>query len=462
MSPEYDVIVVGAGIAGMSTALSLQQMGASVALLEKMEALGGSSAMSGGFFAFSGTEEQKNLGVEDSLEQFRADLIALGDGAADERLIDAYLANQQDTYTWLKDNGVEFREIEVSSGQSAARSHHTDIKRVLQSLAERFRQEGGHLLLGHAVLELLTENDRVTGVQVVHAGKTTNFGATSGVVLASGGFSRGRDLLQTFAPDQLKAIPYGGLGNTGDGLKMAWRLGAGLADMGYVAGTYGSHPDTGLDFHELLTAYYMGAIIVNQRGERFVDESKSYKILGRECLKQPGGLGFEVFDRHVRAKSHPVPLNDIEMVENIGHIFKADSLEELAQKAGIDVDGLLETVKRYNSAVRGEISDPLGRASLVNGVGSMVPVEEGPFYAYPAKTLMTTTYCGVTITPEAEVRRIDESVIDGLYAVGEVTGGFHGAAYMTGTSLGKGAVFGRIAARQLSRVGNATAPAGAQ
>jgi fumarate reductase flavoprotein subunit len=88
-------------------------------------------------------------------------------------------------------------------------------------------------------------------------------------------------------------------------------------------------------------------------------------------------------------------------------------------------------------------------------------IEEGPFYAYPAKTLMTTTYCGVTITPEAEVRRVDGTVVDGLYAVGEVTGGFHGAAYMTGTSLGKGAVFGRIASRQLADATKATAPAGA-
>src|SRR5690348_15429056 len=93
MSPEleYDVVVVGAGIAGITTALSLQQSGASVALLEKMDRIGGSSAMSGGFFAFSGTDEQASLDVEDSAGQFREDLIALGDGAADERLIDAYL-----------------------------------------------------------------------------------------------------------------------------------------------------------------------------------------------------------------------------------------------------------------------------------------------------------------------------------------------------------------------------------
>ena len=162
------------------------------------------------------------------------------------------------------------------------------------------------------------------------------------MILATGGFSRSTDLLRTFAPEQLAAIPYGGAGNTGDGLKMAWKLGAGVADMSYITATYGSHPDTGEEFHELLTAYYMGAIIVNKDGRRFMDESQSYKTLGREVLKQPEGLGFEIFDAKIRAKSHPgIPLNDIGMIEDLGHIFKADSLEELAEAAGIDADALV-------------------------------------------------------------------------------------------------------------------------
>ncbi|OUS91354.1 FAD-dependent oxidoreductase [Rhodococcus sp. NCIMB 12038] len=447
-----DIVVVGGGIAGLTAALSAHQAGATVVLLEKLDSVGGSSAMSGGFIAFSGTDEQHQREVSDSTELFRADLLALGGGAADTRLVDAYLANQHDTYRWLKANGVEFDDVEISSGQSAIRSHHTDIRSVLGLFADRFVEAGGTLLLGCAARSLSTDaNGAVIGVVAERNGQRTELVASAGVVLASGGFSRGVDLLQTFAPAQLKAIPYGGLGNTGDGLKMAWRLGAGMADMGYITGTYGSHPDTGPEFHELLTAYYMGAIIVNERGERFVDESRSYKVLGRECLKQPRGLGFEVFDRRVRAKSHAIPLSDIEMLENIGHVFKADTLAELARCAGIDEAGLLATVASYNASARGETADSFGRTSLVNGVGDLLTVEEGPFYAYPAKTLMTTTYCGLTITPDAEVRRVDGSLIPGLYAIGEVTGGFHGEAYMTGTSLGKGAVFGRIAARQLTK-----------
>jgi fumarate reductase flavoprotein subunit len=249
----------------------------------------------------------------------------------------------------------------------------------------------------------------------------------------------------------LAAIPYGGLGNTGDGLRMAWKLGAGMADMYAVCGTYGSHPDTGIEFHELLTAYYLGAIIVNTAGRRFVNESISYKSLGAACLAQPEGLGFQVFDAVVRARSHPgVPLSDIGMLERIGHVHRADTLPELADAAGVDPPGLVTTVERYNAAVAGAEPDEQGRTSLVNGVGELVPVAEPPFYAYPAKTLMTTTYCGVTIDPQGRVLDVDGTVIPGLSAIGEATGGFHGAAYMTGTSLGKGAVFGRIVAARLA------------
>lgn len=445
---SFDLVVVGSGIAGQVVATSAVEAGLRVVLLEKTDVLGGSTVLSGGFFAFSGTEEQATEGVPDSDELFLRDMLDCGRHLNDRALVQTYLAHQRETYRWLKSHGVVFRALERSSGQSAARSHNTAIRDVLGSLHRAFTDCGGQILTEHRVTRLLRdESGIVTGVAAEGPTGERIFNGRAGVVLATGGFSRGTELLRIFAPDQLAAIPYGGKGNTGDGLRMAWKLGAGLADMSFVSATYGSHPETGDEFHELLTAYYLGAIIVNSNGKRFVDESQSYKVLGREVLSQPGGIGFQVFDARVRAKSHPgVPLADIDMLESIGHVHKADTLDRLAEVAGIDPAGLADTVAHYNATVSGQRADDFGRTSLCNGVGELLPVAAPPFYAYPAAALMTTTYCGVTISPAGEVKDVDGDIIGGLYAVGEVTGGFHGAAYMTGTSLGKGAVFGRIVA----------------
>ena len=449
MTYAFDLVVVGSGIAGQTAATSAAEAGLSVVLLEKTEKLCGSSAMSGGWFAFSGTEEQAAEGIEDSSELFLQDLLEVGDHLNDRELLDTYLKNQQDAYSWLKSHGVVFREVEISSGQSARRSHNSAIKEVLTTLQRAFTDLGGQTRVNHRVTRITQDNSgQVTGVVAQTPEGEAHFTASAGVILATGGFSRGKEMLKIFAPEQLAALPYGGKGNTGDGLRMAWKLGAGMADMSFVSGTYGSHPDTGEEFHELLTAYYMGAIIVNKEGRRFVDESQDYKTLGRVVLGQPEGLGFEIFDAKVREKSHRgIPLKDIDTLEEIGHVHKADTLEELASVTGIAPQALADTVARYNSSVAGHQPDEVGRSSLCNGVGDLLPIDTAPFFAYPAKSLMTTTYCGITINPSGEVLDVDGDVIQGLYAIGEVTGGFHGAAYMTGTSLGKGAVFGRITAR---------------
>lgn len=445
----FDLVVVGSGIAGQVAATTASEAGLSTVLLEKTERLGGSSAMSGGYFAFSGTAEQASEGVADSAELFMRDLLESGRQLNDRALLETYLERQEETYRWLKDHGVTFRALEISSGQSAARSHNSAIKDVLAALQRDFATHGGDTRLNHRATQLVTgDSGTVTGVIADTGDGEQLFTGRAGVVLATGGFSRGADLLRIFAPDQLAAIPYGGRENTGDGLKMAWKLGAGMADMAFISGTYGSHPDTGEDFHELLTAYYLGAIVVNRHGRRFVDESQSYKILGREVLKQPDGLGFEIFDADVRVQSQPgIPLTDIDMLEELGHLYKADTLAELAELTGIDPDGLANTVARYNAVVDDQHEDELGRTSLCNGVGALARVDRPPFYAYPAKSLLTSTFSGVTITPAGQVTDINNDIIDGLYAVGEITGGFHGAAYITGTSLGKGAVFGRIVAQ---------------
>ena len=221
----YDVVVLGAGIAGLTAALSGVEHGLSVALLEKTAAVGGSSVMSGGFFAFSGTDEQRAQGVGDSADAFFKDLLEVGEHRNDPALLQQYLDHQEDTYRWLKAHGAQCPVIEISSGQSFARSHHTPITTLIAALAEQFCAAGGTLLLEHRATELARDaNGRVSAVVAQTPDGSARIAARRGVVIASGGFSRSRELLSVFAPDQLAAIPYGGLGNTGDGLRMAWKL----------------------------------------------------------------------------------------------------------------------------------------------------------------------------------------------------------------------------------------------
>ena len=212
------------------------------------------------------------------------------------------------------------------------------------------------ILRSHAADELVWDGARVTGIRSASG----DLHARAGVVLTSGGFSRSRELLELFVPDQAAAMPYGGVGNTGDGLRMAWMLGAGLADIGHVSGTYGQHADTTDDEHELLTANYLGAILVNARGERFADESESYKVLGSAVLSQPGRMAFQVFDSVVRARSKPgVPLSDMERIEELGHLVSAPTIAALEHKLGIPGGRLERTVGQYNESVSGRREDAL-------------------------------------------------------------------------------------------------------
>ena len=447
----YDVVVIGGGLAGHCAAIEAAEAGAQTLLIEQQAKVGGSTVLSGGFFAFAGTPLQTQRGIADDGERLVQDLRTVGNFANDPALLAVYAAHQLDLYRWLTSQGVTFEAVELSAGQSVPRSHRTDAVVLIETLQERLsRLPDAACWTGVGAKRLIRESldGRVAGVAVERDARSIRLAARRGVVLASGGFSRSEDLLQLFAPNQARALRIGGAGNLGDGLKMAWHLGAGFRDMGYIKGTFGTHPDTGPDKHEILLAFYLGAIIVNKQGARFVDESASYKTIGDACLAQDGQIGFQVFDQSVMDRSSPgVPLFDLAPQLEAGRLIRADSLTELAKALDMDPARLDETVATYNRAVDGEIADPFGRDGLCHHSGALIRLERPPFYAYPSVSVVLATYCGLTVAADAAVQDVFGAPIAGLYAAGEITGGFHGAAYMTGSSLGKAALFGRLAGR---------------
>lgn len=445
-----DVIVVGGGGAGWAAALAAAQGGVSVVVLEKLSESGGSSALSGGCLAFAGTDLQAAAGVADSPDLLFADLREVGQDINDAALVRTYCDAQLATYDWLKAAGVQFSPvIETASGQSVPRVHTVDPADMVRTLKAAAEATGRVEYRSGAAASALVQDQqgRVRGV-VLSTGERLE--AARGVILASGGFAKNPEMLDHYAPHYAEAVFVAGAGSQGDGLRMGRELGAGLADMDYVKGTFGKHPTDETNDHSL-QAVYKGAIAVNQDGQRFVNESISYKLLGDAVMAQPWHTAYQIMDQGVfDTGDDRVRILDFGRRLEEGLFYVADSLEELAGQIEIEPEVLVATVDRYNGYVDAGHDPEFGRANLVHHHGALRRIETGPFYAYPSTAVVFGTYCGLTINSSAQVTREDGSVIPGLHAAGEVTGGFHGAAYMTGSALGKAVVFGRIAGQAIT------------
>lgn len=446
-----DVVVVGAGLAGYCAALEAASRGVSVLLLEKQAVAGGTSGISGGAIAFAGTDEQQAQGINDSPERLFADLQRVGGDAADRSLLAAYAELQHETYGWLKTQGLHFISVQLGSGQSVPRSNRVDAGQMMQALAAAAAQSRKISVLTSCAAQCLVRaaaDGRVTGLVTRHQGKPLALHARLGVILTSGGFSRSESLLRIYAPALALAQRAGSDGSTGDGLVMARALGADTKDMDRINSTFGRHPGAGPGENALLHPIYKGAIAVNRDGRRFTDESRSYKVLGEACLQQPEALAFQIFDRAIMDLSvAEAATSDFKGALQAGLVLQADDLSALARRIGCDEQTLGTTVSEYNADVPRGIDSRHGRASLANGNGQLRAIATPPFYAYPCTSAILATYCGLAVDAQARVIDGNGKPIPGLYAAGEITGGFHGNGYMTGSSLGKAAIFGRAAGR---------------
>lgn len=460
-SEQTDVLVIGAGMAGYAAAIAAREAGAQVILAEKMGHDGGSSILSGTTFAFAGTPLQATQGIEDDAETLRADLLDVGGHKNDPAMVDLYVAHQLETFGWLRDIGVVFQEVQLSSNMSRPRSHPAVPAQIFQSLRERAAALGLDLRTGYAARRLIQRSDgTVTGAEFATPDGPLDIRAKGGVILATGGFARSDRLVQTFAPDQAPALRLGGAGSHGDGLTMAWALGADMADMGYAKATFGiaypDYPGSGRaafeDDRALLHAMYRGAIAVNREGQRFIAESASYKVLGDACLKQRDALAFQIFDSQVMAESREAPCtHNYRAAEAAGLLIRADTIEALAEAAGLPAEAVTAAVSAYNDACDGSQTDAFGRTTLGMGYGAPRRIDQAPFYAYPCTSGLFSTYSGLRTGADLQVRRVDGTTICDLYAAGEVLGGFHGKGYMSGSAIGKSAVFGRLAGQSVAR-----------
>ena len=227
---------------------------------------------------------------------------------------------------------------------------------------------------------------------------------------------------------------------------MAWALGADLLDVTYTKPTYGFNPNTKTSAFVM----YNGAIIVNLDGKRYADESLPYKTLGTITLKEKDGIGIQVYDSAIHERAQKDALANTDYLKKNGELYEAATIEELAEKIGLPAKALKQTVATYNEGLS-QGKDEFGRTSLSAGGGKPTPIEKAPFYAFRATSVLLSTYCGARIDVNARVINVFGEPIEGLWAAGEGTGGVHGAAYMSGTSVGKAVVFGKLAAESIAK-----------
>jgi fumarate reductase flavoprotein subunit len=455
---EVDVIVAGCGAAGLAAAVELADAKLDVILFEKQSTIEDTStALCEGAFSFAGTDIQEKLGIQDSNSLLFKDLMDTGQQKNDEKLVRAYVNNQLDTFRWLSGFGVRWATIEAAAGMSVPRAHITNPVELLMLLKQAVERKYIKLIFKTRVAELIPDDvGGVIGVKTEGTAGSQQIKVRKGVILATGGFGRDMKRLEAIDPRFVQMIPVVGPGHSGDGHQMAENLGAYLTNMEYVKPSFGISAISP-SIATISVMFYNGAIIVNKEGKRFVDESLSYKDIGEIALNQPDGLGYQIFDQKIyeigvdKGKMMPPEKAMFGLDETrIKLLIKSNTVQELAEKINIPIEAFQKTIERYNEHANSGKDLSFGRATLAGQTGKIVRIDMPPFYAYASKGTLPGTYGGIVVDEDMRVKN-RKGIIPGLYAAGEIVGGFHGVSYMTGTAVAKALIFGRIAGKNAAK-----------
>ena len=476
---RYDVIVVGAGNAALTAALSAAQKGAKVLVLEKAPQAerGGNSRFSGGIFrfAYEGIEELKPLrkdlpardwdlvdvGVYDR-DRYLGDLMRVTQDQANRELVDTLIRQSYDTMVWMTGVGVVWDWSVVWSTRSGERVRFNP-GAVIQAkekgvglvkyLFDAAKGAGIQIAYQAKMTGFLQDDGgRVTGVRVRTPGGAENVPAGA-VVLASGGFEANAEMRARYLGpgwDQVKV--RGTRFNTGETLRMALDIGA--MPVGHWQGCHATPIDANAapvgdlaltDRTNRLSYPY--SIMVNNLGKRFADEGEdtgayTYVKMGRAILAQPRAIAYQIFDTKT--------VHLLEERYSTGTPIVGESLREIAGRLAVPADALERTVAEFNVAVQPGEFDP----AVKDGKGTRgleppksnwaLAIDSPPYTVYPATCGITFTFGGIKVDTLARVRDTEDVPIPGLYATGEITGDFFYHNYPGGTGLMRGAVFGRI------------------
>ena len=463
-----DVVVIGAGGAGMAAAVTADQAGKSVIVIEKTSKMGGNTILSGGALnaVDDGSETAKKN--NDSVEHHYTQTWEGGDKQGDETLVHVLTDNAWSGVEWLKSLGMEFKEGTFTvTGGLWPRAHKpvepegTGFFKTYQSYLDS--HNGIQMVYNTTADEFIVEDGVVTGVKCTGStGNAVTVKANNGVVLATGGFSRNVELRQKYNdinkkwPTLDESIPSTNTsGVTGDGIFMAEAVGANLVQMENIQLLPLGDPETGSLSGNIEHAVE-SRIFVNEDGLRYGNEAGRRDDMTLDLFAQKDTTMFIVMDSDTYPEGNE--LNNFgESIADLvasGRAYKADTLEDLAAQIGVPAENLVKTVEEYNEYCKGGSkegeTDQFGRALFTDTDGVNNGINDAPFYAAKRVPTVHHTMGGVQINKDAQVLKADGTAIPGLFAAGEVTGGIHGTNRLGGNALTDTVVFGRIAGNSAS------------
>ncbi len=434
---SVDVVVIGAGGAGMSAALTAKESGASVVILEKEAMAGGNTTRATGGMNAAESKFQAAAGIKDSKELFAQETIKGGHDKNDKALVKYLADHSAEAIDWLDKLGMPLSNVTFSGGFSVARIHRPkDGSAVGNFLVEHFveklKEREIPLFLNTRATELLRdEKGNVVGVKAVGPEGEMTLHAKS-VILATGGFGANLEMVSKLKPELKGFVTTNTKGAEGDGLTMAEKLGAATVDLDQIQ----IHPTVEQSTSDLITEALRGegAILVNLEGKRFINEMETRDVVSQAELKQKESSVYILFDQKVRDNNKAV-----EKYIKKGYTLEGESLETLAKEMKVDPETLVTTLKTYNQAVATGKDSEFGRST------GLKPIDQAKFYAIRVAPGIHHTMGGLKINTETLVLDKEGKAIPGLFAAGEVTGGVHGANRIGGNAVCDIVVFGREA-----------------
>ncbi len=433
----YDVAVIGGGAAGLAAAIEAGKAGASVVLLEKLPMLGGSTLVSGGIVYGTGFRIQLEADIEDSVDALVNYWMERAENKASEDYLRFVAERSGETIDWLESNGVVFGAPYPTGSSPVARAVSAEGRGngLIDPLKEAALSFGVEILLQTTAESLIVDdNNHIIGLMAKDSsGEALKVNAKA-VVIATGGFDRSVELVKTYAPIMENNASFSGVGSTGDGLSMALAVGADVSGHGGVIGFRAVEGEAAYTT-AVSSLMWMPWLNVNLDGERFANEAIDYMLFYEELVKQRDGLTYRIFDQNTY-----LPALD-EAVEK-GSAFVADTLEELAELAGIDADGLVATVENYNAMIAAGEDTEFGK-----NITGHQPINAPKFYAVKIVPAVLGTLSGIKVDIDTHVLDKQGNPIVGLFAAGEVANGdlYYRVYPGSGASISMSFVFGRVA-----------------